>query len=232
MQSPFASAGEWQDLVNKYYRIGKVAEKTLQVLAQFVDDVRPAPDRPRGSGSALAAPSSRVGAQDRDEAESVLSAALEHLAEVREGFQLQFRAAEINNLPEMSYLLERALVDWRWLEQLGWELEKTAGIELPRGQLMAFAHAHVALAALPRLPRHRVTFPQRRRTYADIPVPTPGLQVLLRLEELDAVIYRVLGKARDRVEREPLRRTYGFFESTAWLVSDHHKKFAAPRVSD
>jgi hypothetical protein len=28
------------------------------------------------------------------------------------------------------------------------------------------------------------------------------------------------------VEREPLRRTYGFFETSAWLVSQHVRKMA------
>ncbi len=90
---------------------------------------------------------------------------------------------------------------------------------------MAFAHAYISLAVLPRLPKDKITFPQARGTYADIPVPGSGAEMVLRIEELERVIYRVLGGARRQVEREPLRRTYGFFESSAWLVSTHRQKF-------
>lgn len=192
--------------LTKYYQIGTVAGNTLKILASFV-----------GEKYGPSAPS----------AATTLSAALEHLAEAREGFQLRLRTSEITSLAEMQSIVERALVDWQWLEELGWDVQAPPEVELPGDQIMAFTHAYIALATLPRLPHDRVTFPRLRRSYADIPVPTNGYQVLTRLEELEQVIYRVLSDARRGVGQESLRRTYGFFETSAWLVSSHQKRFQA-----
>lgn len=206
MESEPKASGGWRDDLTKYYQMGTVAGNTLKILANFLDE-SDAPSTP--------AP------------ETTLGAALEHLAEAREGFQLQLRTSEIASLSEMQYIVERALVDWQWLEELGWDIQVSPEVELPRDQVMAFTHAYVALATLPRLPYHRVTFPRLRRSYADIPVPTNSYQVLTRLEELEQVIYRVLSDTRRGVGHESLRRTYGFFETSAWLVSSHQKRFQA-----
>jgi hypothetical protein len=71
-----------------------------------------------------------------------------------------------------------------------------------------------------------VTYPKSSRTYADIPVPhTPG-EVLARIEELEQVIWEAGERPIAAVEPDPLRRTYGFFETSAWLVSQHLHKMA------
>ncbi len=193
-----------QDL-QEYYRLGAIARNTVKILERFIAKKM----------------------ELSDDQAAVLAATLEQLAQVREGFQLQLRTSAVPSLAEMQYLVDRALIDWRWLEQLHWYVQPPVQIELPRNQLMAFAHAYISLAVLPLLPKDKITYPQARGTYADIPVPGSGAELLQRLEELERVIYRVLGGARQRVEREPLRRTYGFFESSAWLVSTHQQKFLA-----
>ncbi len=191
-----------QDL-QEYYRLGIIAKNTLTILTRFIS-----------RWNDLSA-----------EQEAALGATLDHLADVHEGFRLGLRACDVETLDEMRYLVERVLVDWRWLESLQWQAIRPSEIDLPRRQLMAFAHAHLSLAMLPRLPKSQVTFPRARPSYADIPVPTSGAEIVSRLEELERVIYRILGGARDRVEHDSLRRTYGFFESSAWLVTNHRHKF-------
>ena len=192
-----------KDWLAAYAELGASARRTTHVLAGFIEGRMPLST-----------------AQER-----ALSDTLEHLAAVREGFQLKVRAAELTSSAEMQLLLDRAEMDWGWLEQLGWRLVAATEIELPHDQLVAFSHAALSLAMLPRLPKARVTFPRTRQSYADIPVPSTQAELLQRLEELERVIYRVLGGARARVEGESLRRTYGYFESSAWLVADHRKKF-------
>ncbi len=189
--------------LQEYYRLGVIAQNTNQALTRFMSD----PDAPAADQPAI------------------LGAALDHLALAREGFQLQLKSSVISSLAEMQYLVERALVDWRGLEKLGWRFELPTNIDIPQSQLMAFAHAYLSLAMLPRLPKAQITFPQARQSYADIPVPSSGAEMLHRLEELERVIYRVLGSAPVGVEHESLRRTYGFFESSAWLVAVHRRKF-------
>ena len=96
-------------------------------------------------------------------------------------------------------------------------------VERVRRQLLSFGMAAIALGYLPRLPSKQVTFPQsygKPPTYADIPVPrTPG-EMLWRIEELEQTIWHIMSSdLGELVQRRygPLRRTYGFFETSAWL---------------
>ena len=223
-----ARPDDLQHSLREYNRLGTIAQNTIKILTQFIAHWYARRDRPaqktvqQDESAKLTLPGARA-----DWSAAALGATLEHLADIREGFQLQVRASDIPTLAELQYLVERALVDWRWLEDFNWRVEQTAVIEIPRSQMMAFAHAYISLALLPRMPKTQITFPQSRASYADIPVPASGAQLLIRLEELEGVIYRVLGGAIAQVEPEPLRRTYGFFESSAWLIASHQRKFGA-----
>lgn len=152
-----------------------------------------------------------------------LSLALEHLSDVHEGFALTLRTTAVRSPSELRDLVRHILIDWSWLSELGlsWQGGQT---EVPAGQVLAFAHATIALGILPRLPPELVTYPKPGRTYADIPVPhTPG-EVLARIEELEQVVWEAGERPIAAVEPDPLRRTYGFFETSAWLVSQHLHK--------
>ncbi|RME62833.1 MAG: hypothetical protein D6790_05675 [Caldilineae bacterium] len=172
-------------------------------------------------------------------AQIVLQQARDYLSRVREGFVLSVRTSDVTSKAELGYLLERVLFDWSQLKkELGLtdesgQLHAHAGmnIERVRDQLMAFGMAIVALGALPRLPDEEVTFPVSQRqppTYADIPVPQTPAEILQRIEELEEIIWQLAVSAPAEVVRrryDPLRRTYGFFESSAWLTRRESRRF-------
>jgi hypothetical protein len=152
-----------------------------------------------------------------------LSLALGHLGDVHEGFALTLRTAAVRSPSELRDLACHILLDWSWLSELGlsWEGGQP---ETPAGQVLAFAHATIALGILPQLPPELVTYPGSHRSYADIPAPrTPG-EVLARIEELEQVVWEAAERPVADVQPDPLRRTYGFFETSAWLVSQHLHK--------
>ena len=171
---------------------------------------------------------------------AILQRARDYLADVREGFVLSVRTGQISDKQEMRYLLDRVLLDWDALSQeLGLALKSESEIEFQqalervRGQLLAFGMALVALAALPRLPAEAITFPHnyhRPPTYADIPAPvTPG-EILNRIEEIEQMIWRFATGRWNQLVRHrygPLRRTYGFFESSAVLAGEQIRRFNA-----
>ncbi|MBX3002023.1 MAG: hypothetical protein KF893_26095 [Caldilineaceae bacterium] len=174
----------------------------------------------------------------------ILQQARDYLGRVREGFVLSVRTADVTSADELSYLLERVLLDWEQLsDELGLQselplegqqsenLSTQQRIEHVRDQLLAFSMAAVALGMLPRLPAAEITFPRSYRkpaTYADIPVPTTPAEMLHRIEELEKMIWQIASHdLLELAERRynPLRRTYGFFESSAWLAQRESQRF-------
>jgi len=159
-----------------------------------------------------------------------LSATLTHLGEAREGFALCLRTTSVSDPDELRYLVRQILFDWSWLEDLGLVSETGGEIESVGSQLLIFAHTYVTLGLLPHLPPYQVTYPQGRPTYADIPVPhTPG-EVLLRIEELEQVVSEASVLPMGELEPDPLRRTYGFFETSALLAAHHLSLFLANQI--
>lgn len=191
--------------------------------------------------------------------------ARDYLGQVREGFVLSVRSADVADKSELQFLLERVLLDWASLqEDLGLTntaaetaAAETAAAEtdppLPeeerllqnvRGQLLAFGMAAIALGTLPRLPKEAVTFPvrlapsaapshpthsrQKATSYADIPVPQSPGEMLHRIEEMEQMIWQlsVRGPSELATHRySSLRRTYGFFESSAYLARQESERF-------
>ena len=214
--------------VSDFIAIAEVADATTRWLAMHLQtDV--AATQPRGRRDRISL--------------TILQQARDYLAQVREGFVLSVRAGQVVDSSEMRYLLERVLLDWDALSrELGLALESETEVEFDRalervrGQLLAFGMALVALAALPRLPAESVTFPHsyhRPPTYADIPAPvTPG-EVLSRIEEMEGMLWQFArGRWGELVRRRygPLRRTYGFFETSALLAGEHARRFNATNL--
>jgi hypothetical protein len=210
--------------VSEFVAIAEVADATKKWLAMHLQT-----DMGR----------TRPGARDQVSL-TILQRARDYLADVREGFVLSVRAGQVTDRSELRYLLDRVLLDWDALSQeLGLALESETEADFQRslarvrGQLLAFGMALVALAALPRLPSESVTFPHsynRPPTYADIPAPvTPG-EILTRIEEMEQMIWRFAAGRWDELVRRrygPLRRTYGFFESSAILAGEQARRFGA-----
>ncbi|MBX3053934.1 MAG: hypothetical protein KF753_20825 [Caldilineaceae bacterium] len=191
----------------------------------------------------------RRGSQGVDRvAQLVLQQARDYLSRVREGFVLSVRTDDVHSRAELGYLLERVLFDWEELEvelRLGDSSTSTpagvsAGREEPaatqrvKDQLLAFGMAVVALGALPRMPQTEITFPRNYRpgaSYSDIPVPHSPGELLHRIEELEEMIWQVGVTEPDELVRrhyDPLRRMYGFFESSAWLAKNDSRLFGHP----
>ncbi len=208
----------------EFVGFGELAETTTQLLALSLQT--------QAHGSAGSSELSRV-------EQLVLQQARDYLATVREGFMLSVRTERLTRRGELNYLLERVITDWSSLSR---ELQLDSGGSAPdeaqterlrrvRHQLLAFGMAVVALGQLPRLPSKQVTFPHsygNPPTYSDIPVPsTPG-EMLWRIEELEQMIWRLMSDDPSAlVQRRygPLRRTYGFFEASAWLSRKEATRF-------
>jgi hypothetical protein len=150
-----------------------------------------------------------------------LADTLEHLGDVREGFILSQRTPAQVSISELQALLEHALLDWGWLNDLNLMFEPGTEIESPSQQLLAYNHALVALATLPRLPAEAITFPQQRPTYADVSAPVLPAEMLERIEEIERIIYQAEVMPGQRLAYDPLRRTYAFFEASSWLIDNY-----------
>jgi hypothetical protein len=211
----------------EFVGIGELAETTTQLLALSLHH------------SAQSSEKRDVGQIEQ----LVLQQARDYVRKVREGFMLSVRTGQVTRRAELRYLLDRVLSDWSQLSrELG--LEELTGptadtpegdaalrVERVRYQLLAFGMAVVALGALPRLPAKQITFPHsysKPPTYSDIPVPnTPG-ELLYRIEELEQMVWRLMSDdLRGLVQHRygPLRRTYGFFEASAWLARKEIARF-------
>jgi hypothetical protein len=161
----------------------------------------------------------------------LLTPVLDYLAHVREGHATSVRWSSTSDLAEMRALVRATLYDWSWLADYGLRLAPDDRLYAPHPQAFAFSHALVTLATLPDLPPEAVTFPDARHTYADVPVPAGHGQILARIDELEHVVARSALRPARFEAVEPLRRTYGFFETCAWLVDTHLGRFGASRVA-
>lgn len=95
-------------------------------------------------------------------------------------------------------------------------LGETAAIRAVDGRVMlAAGHTRVVLSLIPTLPPDAISWPRSPRSYADIPVPHTGSELLLRTEELARVVWRVA--TGDERRDEPLRRTLAFYEAGSRL---------------
>ena len=188
----------------------------------------------------------------------VLQQAGDYLHKVREGFMLSVRTGQVAQQAELRFLLDRVISDWSKLSRelgLSDEVdardqgagpetspvsqadEVTTEVERVRHQLLAFGMAMIALGQLPRLPSKQVTFPHsygNPPTYSDIPVPsTPG-EMLWRIEELEQMVRRLMSDDLHGLVQHrygSLRRTYGFFEASAWLTHKESVRFGVKQSS-
>lgn len=224
--------------IAEFVGIGEVAETTTHLLAlnlSYAGHYGSQGSKPRGAPKRT------------DQVEQiVLQQAREYVRLVREGFMLSVRVGPSMQVAEMRFLLDRVMTDWTQLSrELGLDEPTGEGedagpapedafppqVERVRHQLLAFGMAVVALGQLPRLPAKQITFPHsygRPPTYSDIPVPsTPG-EMLWRIEELEQTVWRIMSDdLHELVQRRygPLRRTYGFFEASAWLSRKDAERF-------
>ena len=223
--------------VYKFASVGELAETVTQLLALGLHDSAELGRTPRRR--------TKRGLEKIEQL--ILQQARDYLAEVREGFVLSVRTAQLDQKAELRFLLERVLVDWgAFSRELGFDAthehepkqdDAVTRVELVRQQLLAFGMAAIALGQLPKLPAEQVTFPYSYPdppTYCDIPTPsTPGA-MLSRIEELEQMIWQLMsGDVQHLLNRRygALRRTYGFFEVSAHLARREMDRFGMKRPS-
>lgn len=189
----------------------------------------------------------------------VFQQAKDYLSAVREGFVLSLRSSDVPDNNQLRYLIDQVLLDWDSLtSELGLDSDEAVTshsaetdplaetknaddghepLEPVRQQLLAFGMAAVALGALPRLPSEQITFPHsfgKPPTYADIPAPSSPAEMMVRIEELEEMIWQLMaGHPGDLVQNQygPVRRTYGFFETSAWLARQEAERFGIKKKS-
>ncbi len=187
-----------------FFAMGNIALETKEVLNEYIRRR----DEPLPS-----------------ERQAPLTLTLSHIEHMREGFKITVRTSAFRSLSELRDLIRDTLIDWQWLKAYQIELLPDTEIHYPRQQTLAFAHSFVTLAVLPRLPQQAITYPGEPHTYADIPVPrTPG-EILARIDELERVLWEATTVPEREADPGPLRRTYGFFETSAWLIFHHLDRF-------
>lgn len=187
-----------------FFAMGNIALETKEVLGKYI----------RRKNEPL--PSDQ---------QAPLTLTLHHIEHMREGFKITLRTSAFHSLSELHDLIRDTLPDWSWLREYEIELLPDTEIHYPRQQTLAFAHSYVTLAVLPRLPAQAITYPGEPHSYADIPVPrTPG-EILARIDELERVLWEAIALPERQAAPGPLRRTYGFFETSAWLVFHHLDRF-------
>lgn len=221
--------------VYKFASVGELAETVTQLLAlglQYGTELGRTPGQRTKSGL------------EKIE-QLILQQARDHLAQVREGFVLSVRTAQLNQKAELRFLLERVLVDWNvFRRELGIETsqERSADsndalipVDEARQQLLAFGMAATALGYLPKLPAEQVTFPYSYNdppTYCDIPAPNSPGAMLSRIEELEQMVWQLMSGDMQALLNQrygALRRTYGFFESSAHLARREMERFGMKR---
>jgi hypothetical protein len=214
--------------VFKFVSIGEVAETMTQMLALNLQ-----------SRTNLGGRTPLTGRSGLERMEQIiLQQARDYLAEVREGFTLSVRSTQVAGQAELRYLLERVLLDWTQLSrELGLEEDaanatsQEVTLEGVRQQVLAYSMAAVALGYLPHVPADQITFPysySNPPTYSDIPKPDSAGEILWRIEELEGMIWQLMaGDLQALVERRygALRRTYGFFETSALLANREAERF-------
>ncbi len=228
--------------VYKFVGVGELAETVTQLLAlglNYETELGRTPGRRSKSGL-------------EQIEQLILQQARDYLAEVREGFVLTVRTAQVSQRSELQFLLDRVLVDWNALSaELGLTTDDkvdenattasdtqsanatdTQGrVEQVRQQVLAFGMAAIALGHLPKLDAKQVTFPYGYSdppTYADIPTPTTPGAMLSRIEELEQMTWQLMcGDLQSLLNRRygALRRTYGFFEVSAYLARREAERF-------
>ncbi|MEM7130561.1 MAG: hypothetical protein AAF702_29830 [Chloroflexota bacterium] len=220
----------------EFVGFGELAETTIQLLSLNL----------RTTDQSAGHPATHQDLTGIEQVEQyILQQVRDYLSTVREGFVLSVRSADVQDKNEARYLLDRVVLDWDSLSsELGLADSPIAGaegtdtpseIELVHQQLLAFGMTAVALGALPQLPANQITFPHPYSdppSYADIAPPsTPG-EMLVRIEELEEMVWQMVASdLGDLLQKQygPVRRTYGFFETSAWLARKEAQRFGLKR---
>jgi hypothetical protein len=165
-----------------------------------------------------------------ESSEFLADAVLPHVELVEQGFRVSLRATAAD-LAELRAFVRAAGVghdEGGFADRLAalaqQETERLVNppvIKPPSGaELAAIDHARLVFALLPQLPTDQVHWPLRwpHAGYGDVDAPRRPGELAERIEELERHVWWTAA-GRPAVGDPAYRRTFGFFDTAAWLGS-------------
>ena len=167
----------------------------------------------------------------REESDFLAAAVLPHVELVEEGFRVSLRASGVE-LSELRWFVLGAGVGLPLPEGPASRAAAAAEDSLqqrvrpptvttPTGnELAAIDHARIVFALLPNLPNHEARWPRRwpHAGYGDVDPPRRPSELAARIEEIERHVWWTAA-GRPSLDHPAYRRTFGFFDTAAWLGS-------------
>jgi len=167
----------------------------------------------------------------REASDFLAAAVLPHVELVEEGFRVSLRASGLD-LAELRWFVLAAGVG---LPVTGGPSSRVAAaaeetverrvhppaVTKPSGsELAAIDHARIVFALVPHLPDHEAHWPLRwpHPGYRDVDPPRRPTELAARIEELERHVWWTAA-GRPSLDDPAYRRTFGFFDTAAWLGS-------------
>lgn len=167
----------------------------------------------------------------REASDFLAAAVLPHVELVEEGFRVSLRASGLDLAELRWFVLSAGLgqpADDDAANRLAARVEKLLELRVrppavtqPTGhELAAIDHARIVFALLPRLPDREVHWPFTwpHPGYGDIDPPRRPTELAARIEELERHVWWTAA-GRPSFSDPAYRRTFGFFDTAAWLGS-------------
>ena len=167
----------------------------------------------------------------RESSDFLAAAVLPHVELVEEGFRFSLRASGVD-LAELRWFVlaagvgqpasdEPAARAAARSEEAVEQRVRPPTVSQPKGdELAAIQHARIVFALLPELPERDAHWPLRwpYRGYRDVDPPRRPTELAARIEELERHVWWTAA-GRPSVGDPAYRRTFGFFDTAAWLGS-------------
>ncbi|HKY89070.1 MAG TPA: hypothetical protein VJ141_03755 [Candidatus Limnocylindrales bacterium] len=166
----------------------------------------------------------------REASDFLAAAVLPHVELVEEGFRVSLRASGVDlaelrwfvlaagvGLPVSEGSASRAAAAEDSLQQR----VRPPRVTRPTGnELAAIDHARIVFALLPHLPNQEARWPMRwpHAGYGDVDPPRRPSELAARIEELERHVWWTAA-GRPSLDDPAYRRTFGFFDTAAWLGS-------------
>ena len=167
----------------------------------------------------------------REASDFLAAAVLPHVELVEEGFRFSLRASAAD-LAELRWFVLAAGIGRPVSDEPATRLAARAEedvqqrvrpptVSQPSGdELAAIHHARIVFALLPELPDREAHWPLRwpRPGYQDVDPPRRPTELAARIEELEKHVWWTAA-GRPSLDDPAYRRTFGFFDTAAWLGS-------------
>ena len=167
----------------------------------------------------------------RESSDFLAASVLPHVELVEEGFRFSLRASGVD-LAELRWFVLAAGVGQplsdepaarraaRAEERVERDVRPPAVKQPNGGELAAIQHARIVFALLPQLPDSAAHWPRSwpHPGYGDVDAPRRPTELATRIEELERHVWSTAA-GRPSLDDPACRRTFGFFDTAAWLGS-------------